>query len=314
MPIYTCASTAKATIKTVTFKINGTEDDGLKALSVHAIQAKHYQDEKEKPLWGVEDTGRIYRQISPIWGLLSPEYEHSNNISSVRKEHLYLPGGVDTSLPFGYGPVSYQNMPGTDFYRPAMFTAYGGTTQAASADYTGLAYMALAARWRNLSSSADTVGEMLNLVFTDVVAGAVVGTKGLLGPGNTGSKNIVDIQVEPVRKRIKYHWPFAIPAFVLAIVVILITLAALLSFTFRVADVSSMKQHLYQTSAGRIYTSFMHPEYCDLKMGSLEWSQKFGKEVIDLGDNTESVTKITLNTEQKQDAPMFPPLLPYEGT
>jgi hypothetical protein len=85
---------------------------------------KNHTDPTTMPLWGVENTGWNFSQISPLWGLISPEYENHPNVSSVRKASLYLPGGTDLEYRAGYS-TSYQNMPGTDFYRPAMYTVYG---------------------------------------------------------------------------------------------------------------------------------------------------------------------------------------------
>src|SRR6266536_5894395 len=105
--IYSCASAAKAVIKTVTFRYNGT--DGLASLYVDHLQDKEYATEEEKPLWGVEDSGLDYRDILPLWGLVDPKYEGNVNVSTLRTEHLWPPGYHDYST----SPVdATQNMPG----------------------------------------------------------------------------------------------------------------------------------------------------------------------------------------------------------
>jgi len=72
--MYTCASAVKATIKTVSFNYNGTQNS-LKSLAVTDIKPKAYKDESAMPIWGVEDTGNAWSSegINLIWGLLSPE-------------------------------------------------------------------------------------------------------------------------------------------------------------------------------------------------------------------------------------------------
>jgi hypothetical protein len=91
--IYSCASTVRATIKTVSFNYNGT-DNSLKNLAVTNISDKTYEDEKDLPLWGVENTGNTYNEdeISLIWGLVSDAYENHANVSTIRQSSLYLPG------------------------------------------------------------------------------------------------------------------------------------------------------------------------------------------------------------------------------
>lgn len=52
MPLYSCASAARASIKNVSFKYNGTA--GLQSLKVVDIKPKTYAKDDEKPLWAVE--------------------------------------------------------------------------------------------------------------------------------------------------------------------------------------------------------------------------------------------------------------------
>jgi hypothetical protein len=47
IPIYSCATAVKATIRTVTFQYNGT---GIKALNIMGTTPKQYQDNSSLPL------------------------------------------------------------------------------------------------------------------------------------------------------------------------------------------------------------------------------------------------------------------------
>jgi hypothetical protein len=46
-------------------------------------------------------------------------------------------------------------------------------------------------RLQNLSTSADLVSQIPNLIWTEVPASAVVKTKGVVGPGKTVTENIM---------------------------------------------------------------------------------------------------------------------------
>ena len=212
---------------------------------------------------------------------------------------LYLPGYETVGTSFF--PVSYENITGTDFYKPALTSAYDLALSAGhTVDYTVYTNMAMWAKWQNLSHVPETASSIINLIWADQAAGAVVGTKGVLGPGNAGDANqIVQIKVEPVVRKIKYHYLFAIPALLLAGICALIGFVALLSLTFRHANFATMRRHLHQTSAGRIYTALLYPEYCDMKTPAKEWSLKMGKNVLDLGEDSPQVTNIEVQAERK---------------
>ena len=140
-PIYACATAIKATVKTVHFRFNGTDD--LKSLTIDKVEQKQYPSENSKPLWGVEDTGNKYRmsEIKLLWGLISEEYANLRNVSSIRQEHLYLPGYMDTLFSVGLASYGLQNVPASDFYVGALGSAYrigddsGIGTMAGSAEY-----------------------------------------------------------------------------------------------------------------------------------------------------------------------------------
>lgn len=318
VPLYACASSIKATVKSTIFNLNGTQDQGLGALSIKDVRPKNYTDDNSMPLWGVENTGLNYSQISPIWGLISPKYATHPNISSVRKESLYLPAGIDIRYieSTSYSETTYQNMPGTDFYMPAMAMAYGATS-GLQTDYSGYLNMGMLVRWKELASTPETAGKIINLIWTDAAAAAVVGTKGALGPNNDGiASDIVKIKVQPMVKRIKYNLLFAIPAFVLLFLVLVVTVIAILTAVLHSANISTMRIHLFRSSMGRIYTTFMFPDYVDLRMSTPEWREAVGKEVIDLGEESERVTTIAVRAARKSSQSRYESsgLMPYEGT
>src|SRR4051812_18589122 len=140
--------------------------------------------------------------------------------------------------------------------------------------------MAMWAKWQSLSKSAETVAMIPNLIFTDNAASAVVGTKGILGPMNAAHSNVVPMKVTPMVQKIRYHLPFAIPAFILAFCLLTLSLAALI-LAILGNGTSKLSLHLRHLSPGRIFTSFLYPEADAFDMKSKDWSQRMGAKVVD---------------------------------
>ncbi|PVH77956.1 hypothetical protein DL98DRAFT_636645 [Cadophora sp. DSE1049] len=282
-PIYSCATAVKATIKTVSFTFNGTESE-LSNLNITRLRNKEYPNDESRPLWGVEDTGNAYlqRDMKPIWGLVSSDYKNNQNVSVVRQDSLYLPGysSAYSSLLSLY---TLQNLPGSEFYLSAAGNAYSvGGGSSAPVDYSGGNNMAMWARWRELSASPEDAAKIPNVVFTDYAAASVVGTKGVLGPGNAAQQNLVALPVRPTERRIRYRWPFAIPAFIVALMLIIMTLAGIVTLIFGHGSIAKMRAHLHQSSTGRIFTTFLYPEQGGLRVNSGDWSKRMGTTVVDL--------------------------------
>jgi len=138
------------------------------------------------------------------------------------------------------------------------------------------------ARWQNLTRDAESAAIIPNLIFTDNAASSVVGIKGVLGPGNSAPENLVALPVTPTLQKIRYHYLYAIPALLAALLLVLITLLALCVTCFRGVGIQRMRLHLQQTSPGRIYTTFLYPGPQSLTMRSREWANQLGKKEIDL--------------------------------
>ncbi|PGH00009.1 hypothetical protein AJ80_09246 [Polytolypa hystricis UAMH7299] len=65
VPMYSCATATKASIKAVSFKYNGT--DGLNSLQVDSIKEKVYASNDELPVWGVERLSNFtIKQARPL--------------------------------------------------------------------------------------------------------------------------------------------------------------------------------------------------------------------------------------------------------
>lgn len=261
IPLYSCVSTAKATIKTVYFRFNGSED--LSGVAVTDIQDKVYADDAHKPLWGVEQTNLTLSDVSPLWGLISSSYNGNISLSTVRKESLYLPGYSGWSPEVPTSP-SFQNLPGTSFYNAAIGTALniGFSSGFGVADYSGQTNSAMLRQWQDLSQSAATSARILNLVWTDVAANAVIGTrtlapqKGLAKRGNNNSNGSDSLfpSVVSYKRRVQYHYPYGIPAFLTLLFTVALILASLAAALLGHSGPRTMRRLLNKTSLGRVLT------------------------------------------------------------
>ncbi|KAE9371865.1 hypothetical protein N431DRAFT_377905 [Stipitochalara longipes BDJ] len=297
-PLYTCASAVKATIKTVSFSYNGT-DNVLSNLVVTNIQDKKYLDERSMPLWGVENTGDAYHlnDLTLVWGLISEEYANNENVSALRQPSLYLPG---FSLDAIMTTIGFDNMPGSEAFLGAMqapYTVSSTSPGVSGTDYTGINDISMWVRWQDLSKSAEGIQTIPNLIWADTAASAVVGTKGVLGPGNTGSENVMPILITPTVRQVKYHWPYAIPALVVALALLLITIVALFTLITGHNSIVTLREHLQRLSPGRIFTTLLLQEHKSMKMSSKEWARESGNTTIDLSGEYPTVDGVVRKAE-----------------
>ncbi len=219
-PAYTCASSVKAMIKTVEFTFNGTS--GLSNLMVSSITDKNYTNMEEEPLWGVENVDPLKNlnisDINLLWGLISDNFENDTEISTFRGREFYLPvayAGSDISaLKDSLAVASVFTAAWNTLYTSAAWIA--GVSFGGLPSYSGDIQYSLFQKWRKLSNTTDGAATILNLIWTDLVASAVVGT-------TTGFENSSDTQGSGVlgqRQVYEHHSVvvygnilFAIPAF-----------------------------------------------------------------------------------------------------
>lgn len=288
--LYACASAVKATIKTVKFRVNGTSD--LQGLTILDVREKRYADKAHMPLWGFEESGLTLDSISPIWGLVSTAYEKYPNISTLRQPDFYLPGDPGALMPpsLPYGPMS-ENLPGSQFWRYTMGSVYQGagrTIVKPGMDYTGYSSIALFNRWQEMSKTAQGAARIIDLIWTDMAAPAVVGTKGTLGHNNAGLSNETAAPtVLPIVRRIKYRLRFAIPAIILVMVLLVTTLLAVYSSLVGRSGLHNMRRRLNHTSVGRVYTWLYWPQEEPMRLSSKEWSWRLGNRMVDVNARSE---------------------------
>ncbi|OAP63010.1 hypothetical protein AYL99_02237 [Fonsecaea erecta] len=287
--IYSCATAMKASIKEVRFRYNATQETGnnLNALSIVNVSDKSYPDKEAMPLWGIESPGYKMNNLPQLWGLISPDLEHSVNLSTIRAPQLYLPGyggqGTLTTVP------GFENLPGADGPGDALAGVYE-YNNGNSADYTGDTNMAMYARWRDLSQSAATMATIPNLVWTDIAANMLVGTRSWnsgnqLPPnlqkrdddGTTSTAlNQAILPVTIYQRQIRYHWRFAIPAFLALALSLVVLLAALVSAASGRGLPARVRHYLFHLSSGRMLGEMQYAGECDKLAPTNEWLARVG--------------------------------------
>lgn len=275
--MHVCASAVRATIKTVHFVLNGT-DANLSGLRVQSISPKTYPDPADHPLWGLEDSGLSLGGISPLWGVLSPEHASRPNVSSTRQPHFHLPGYSSgaSAAKISAGTTMRQNLPGATFAQMVMTRVVGMADDAWPFDYSGGSSVALFTRWQALSSDAAGAAEVLNLMWTDLAASAVVGTR-------AGADVPSQQMVRPVGSRITYDVRFGIPAAFLLLALGIVVVLACGTTCFGRGGMGALRTRIGQLSAGRVFTTFLYPDESTLTMRPRQWREVNGLKVVTVG-------------------------------
>jgi len=117
-------------------------------------------------------------------------------------------------------------------------------------------------KWQELSKKPETSAKILNLIWTDIAANMVVGTKGLQPHESSMRKRDVavagNVKTPPVinyTRRVKYKYVYGTPAFLALVLFIAAILSTIFFALFSGAKPSTMRTFLQHTSAGRFLTS-----------------------------------------------------------
>ncbi|EAQ87388.1 hypothetical protein CHGG_04007 [Chaetomium globosum CBS 148.51] len=311
LPAFSCAASVRATIRTVTFQHNGT---GLAALHVLSAAPKTYPSPADHPHWAVENMGPTNLwNAQPLWGILPPSQSApppTLNLTTVRQPTLRLPGIVTAESALSGGDYvsakQGQNLPGVDFYVRALQNVFGIRRPGAVgyegyADYSGQSSLALYRKWQGLSGSAEGVAEVVRLVWTDIAANAVVGTKGwglddpvaagrVAGGGvvtqkrdGAGGKVNDKVLVTVYRRRVRYRLPYMVPAAVVLALAIVVLGTWLVLLVMGRTGPAKMRRLLDATSPGRILGGFLWPNKAATLRGTDEWVKTVGTRVVIVG-------------------------------
>lgn len=276
--LYVCASGLRASIKSVGFSINGTSS--LANLRVTSVQDKAYSNNALKPLWAVEKTNATINEFRPLWGLVHDRHESSKELWTLRKEKFWLP----TWSAFISIRSSLDSLASTNAFGAGLSEVYKGFSF--KSDYSGETNIALNRLWQSYSQSPATAGNIVNLIWTDIIAAAVVGTKPAImnsasSSQSTGHRNAVSsnvrAQVRRYKPQLRCKLPYAIPAFLSLLLVAILISAALIMWISRRFSLSVLRQLLNQTSTGRAVTNVLYSDLCDPDAPTSEWVEKAGK-------------------------------------
>lgn len=261
-------------------------------LRVKNIEEKTYSSEKDMPLWGVEESYFQLSEWSPIWGLVDPAYEGFQNVSTVRQPWFYLLGTAEAIISSGLSQMyTMDNVAGAIAPLSAMTSVTAGltaTTGVSLSDFTAQGSMSLWLRWRELSSAAESLPLIFKLLWTDLAASAMVGTKGVLGEGNAQPELAVGISARRTVHSVRYHYAFGIPAFATALALLVVILLLCLSIATGHSSLKIMDQRLKQTSLGRSLTTLVSPQSSTYDMSSKDWAKANGHRYLDLGGTVTS--------------------------
>lgn len=230
-------------------------------------------------------------RFDSLWGIVNNSYEAMDGFHTMRSEKLWLPTSPQLSLNFEghYGPDSLaaasafvRNLAST--YEPSLVDMR---------QYTGELSYALVERFRRLSTDEMTASHIPSLILADGLAATLVGTKTSIRTTPVGSPPMLTVN-DPLRglpraKVVVYHrvlcydFRYAIPAFLL---LVLLIAAFLWATGILVASRSALRtlRNMYnQTSAGRLATNLLFPEQSDPNQSTKEWAKGGGTALLSFG-------------------------------
>ncbi|KAL8713256.1 MAG: hypothetical protein Q9225_006816 [Loekoesia sp. 1 TL-2023] len=261
--LYVCSSSVRASVKMVSFSSNGTES--LENLRVRDVKDKEYADPSSAPLWAVERTYRSIFETSALWGPVAEKYIASPGLTTHRASKFFLPAISSQAV-----VSSSDSLAASDVFVGALMSVYEEAMKPAIsasslADYSGLSNLALNLKWQTLSQAATTASQIINLIYTEVLATATVGTKSADRSTDIPPSAVrragprVPARVTVYRKQLRYNYLYGIPAALILFITfgITVVLLACLVSRFKYRD---FVQLLNQTSTGRVVTNLISPE------------------------------------------------------
>jgi hypothetical protein len=274
-PLYSCASALKASVKLVSFQINGTAS--ISNLVVNSIEPVTYSSSSSTPIWAVENTGLDVVDVAPFWGLVSSEYASSPSLYTIQNEFLYLPAGMGAfaGLSDGDGAAGAMAPAG------ALFELFNDINSGTGfPDYSGKINYPLFLQWKSFSGNASIASTIPNLIWTDIMANSVLGAKSQLSRNGTASLASTLVATTPFRHIIQYDYRYAIPAFLFLMLYGLMLLISLIFFLGRRVRISTLRMLLNHTSAGRAVTTERHGQRIPPQAPTSQWVDMFGDEEI----------------------------------
>ncbi|KIX09482.1 uncharacterized protein Z518_00562 [Rhinocladiella mackenziei CBS 650.93] len=298
MPLQSCATAVKMSVKTYSFRFNGTSS--LQSLHVDSINER--SPDSPPTYWGIENNSDLDLNIQdtpPLWGLVSSDTKESPSLSVVKNPHLYLAGYLGSFAMLTSTGVD--NMPGLTFPIDALASLYNGDafdTYNSFGWYSGKSSFSMFALWQKLATRGETA-RIVNLIFADLAANGLVGTKSWLPSPNTipgtdgkvqkrqsssgGGGDTAQVPVVVYSRQIKYNWVYGVPAYIGIFFTAVIGLATLIFLCLGRTSLSKMKAYLHATSSGRILAAFLYPGESEPQAPTRSWVRGAGGKKIRIG-------------------------------
>lgn len=295
MPISTCAGALKASIREMSFSTNGSSS--LEFVTVAASKEKPYGSAKECPVWAYEDYGKNLLSSNsssknnastvPLWGIVDGSYIGTPGYNFIQSPNFYLPQTYEYTYAHGRG-APFDMSAAAAAPMGILEIVMQGVSRASGlkgADYTGSDSVALSNKWRLLSERAGGQDTALRLIWTDLMANAVIGTN--RGPAPTAASHASDDlgqrSVVPYRRRIVYDMRYAIPALVALATWAVLLLGALVISCIHPRIYTRLRHMLNDTSIGRVATSHAQAQKPLSRASTKEWQKNAGSMHIILG-------------------------------
>ncbi|EXJ60920.1 hypothetical protein A1O7_05073 [Cladophialophora yegresii CBS 114405] len=292
--LYICASAVRASIKTVTFRYNGTGAQFGNLEAVH-IADKVYADELSRPLWAAEHSYDRAMRFDPLWGIVDNRYHtmgYKEGFYTLRAEKLWLPTSPFLTGNFGESE-GYDALAAASGFTRRLGNLYGGLSDLGGPDYSGQHDYTLLERYQRLSHNATVAAQIPSLKMTDGLAAGLVGTKtsistryvawpASLAVDDTGS-GIPRASVVEYRRVIRYDIRYAIPAIAMLalLLVALVWAAAILCSSRNI--VQTLRNMYNQTSTGRLAVNLLRPGQGDAQQATREWVEQNGALALKFG-------------------------------
>jgi hypothetical protein len=278
IPMYSCASANRAIIKTVRFSFNTSKS--LDGLSIDNIEPKKYSDSFQHPLWAFESSAESddpqwdLKNWSPLWGIVEKEDSTFTNLSYKRSSELWLTGSTNLArLSFAGFNLAAVTVP-----RSLLYHTYEVHSQYLSsssndilADYSGKENIELYNMWKDLTKTPEGTARMINLVWTDIAANALYGSRGMLpvslppnlakraeGGKESGSETEFPVYVRA--RSTRYRYVYAIPAFIVLGIVVAALVGSLVALILGLGTIGRTRLYLARLSSGRVMAAFLAKE------------------------------------------------------
>lgn len=290
-PLFACVSSVKASVKRVTFLLNGTAT--VSNLVIRDVQSKEYDDNADMPAWAMEQTNKEVADLTPLWGLVSDDHVNSADLSVVRAPEFYLPAS-SASL---YGIMTAQDaVAGAKVPLGAFGSIFTTSSLSDSQDYSGATNWLLYRKWQRLASRIETTGKIVDLIWTDLMANAIVSSKSVLSGRPATSSSAPAVQRRDVSEEyasmpavqyttgIAYDWKYAIPALVFVALYLALLFLSGVMFCTTGLSFNSLRFVLNQTAAGRAMTTERYQASADVDVARTSvWARVRGDEVVRVG-------------------------------